>query len=1030
MNLPIFTLNSSRIFYGFRAVFALGFLFLTCSQSAKAWTLTCPEDYTIVLPPGECGVAISYDSVSFTSSIPLVDTVYFPFPGTFIETGVTSVTLATVDINGDMAVCTFNITVLTSNATNLSCPAQSSISLQGQCSRSLTAQDVLGPNSFPCQGDYLVQRLNENNVPVTDSINAFDVNESFNVLLTNTTTGAICTTLITVTGGTPSSITCPDEVLIFCNEPVDSSYTGVPELTGCYQEVELSYTDAIEGTFCPDTFAFQILRTWVSTDPFGKKDTCEQFITAKRYDPSMSVFPPDFDGTQLPPLSCNDTLSWPDIVSTEVTGVPLFQGFPAGDGAHCKIGVSYLDFETNTCGAAWENKRVWKIVKICPPSFTLLDTQLIRIVDILPPQFEMPDTFFVSLSSDCADSLFLPPAEVTAECSDWDIVIETPWDTLTTNGGVLHFDSIAGAYPIRYILTDACDNQAIKNITLLVENETLVSCPPDDTITCNLYFDSVAFALASSNNAVLSSFLGNPVYHTNCEFVLGEIDSFEVNSCGEGFIQRKIFNLNADDPFTCTQHITVVHVSDFEVQFPADTSICIHPDAAQTGEPVIFNENCENIVVTYEDMNMTAGPPGCYTLQRLWAVVNSCTYDPNAPELPDEETGERRFKDGGDGVIQYAQTIHVNVTTPSFPAGCDMPDRYLGPTDCTAMVIVPEPPVAGCDNLNLTVSGSLGTELGAELELEAGQYQVNFELVDACGHSKTCTTQFEVFDTISPVAYCKNGLVLEITPNGIIQLFAEDLDASSFDNCPDLMFSLEPDSFQPSLVFTCDDLCEPQHEITLWVTDPSGNQAHCETFVEIQNSLANCDACTILLGGHIRTENDQGISNSKVNIAAMSFSDTILVAGSEYEFIVEPSNDYSITCYKNDGPLNGVSTFDMVLIQKHILGTQPLGSPYKIIAADINKSNSVTTFDLVALRKMILFIDTEFVNNTSWRFVPADFVFPNPANPFQTTFPGINLVNDPLMGMFDLDFIGIKTGDVNGSASTDARKPEEMEDEK
>ncbi|MFQ5445455.1 MAG: hypothetical protein ACE5FF_00840 [Saprospiraceae bacterium] len=33
----------------------------------------------------------------------------------------------------------------------------------------------------------------------------------------------------------------------------------------------------------------------------------------------------------------------------------------------------------------------------------------------------------------------------------------------------------------------------------------------------------------------------------------------------------------------------------------------------------------------------------------------------------------------------------------------------------------------------------------------------------------------------------------------------------------------------------------------------------------------------------------------------------------------------------------GVTTYDLVLITKHILGVQPLGSPYKIIAADANK---------------------------------------------------------------------------------------------
>ncbi|MBK7937144.1 MAG: hypothetical protein IPJ82_08605 [Lewinellaceae bacterium] len=94
-----------------------------------------------------------------------------------------------------------------------------------------------------------------------------------------------------------------------------------------------------------------------------------------------------------------------------------------------------------------------------------------------------------------------------------------------------------------------------------------------------------------------------------------------------------------------------------------------------------------------------------------------------------------------------------------------------------------------------------------------------------------------------------------------------------------------------------------------------------------------------------------------------------------------------MTPTKDDNPLNGVSTYDLVLISKHILGLEPLNSPYKMIAADANKSNSITTFDIVEIRKLILGIYNELPNNTSWRFVDKDYVFPQPTNPFATTFP-------------------------------------------
>jgi hypothetical protein len=103
-------------------------------------------------------------------------------------------------------------------------------------------------------------------------------------------------------------------------------------------------------------------------------------------------------------------------------------------------------------------------------------------------------------------------------------------------------------------------------------------------------------------------------------------------------------------------------------------------------------------------------------------------------------------------------------------------------------------------------------------------------------------------------------------------------------------------------------------------------------------------------------------------------------------------------------------------MSKHILGLEPLNSPYKMIAADANKSGSITTFDIVELRKLILGIYTELPNNTSWRFVDKAFVFPNANNPFQSTFPETISIADAMVSQIDEDFVGVKVGDVNNTA--------------
>ena len=86
-----------------------------------------------------------------------------------------------------------------------------------------------------------------------------------------------------------------------------------------------------------------------------------------------------------------------------------------------------------------------------------------------------------------------------------------------------------------------------------------------------------------------------------------------------------------------------------------------------------------------------------------------------------------------------------------------------------------------------------------------------------------------------------------------------------------------------------------------------------------------------------------------------------------------------------------------------------------MIAADANRSGSVTTLDIVAVQKLILHISNDFPNNTSWRFVHRDYVFPLSDNPWYETFPELSSVND-ISGVNRVDFTAIKIGDVNGDA--------------
>lgn len=166
-------------------------------------------------------------------------------------------------------------------------------------------------------------------------------------------------------------------------------------------------------------------------------------------------------------------------------------------------------------------------------------------------------------------------------------------------------------------------------------------------------------------------------------------------------------------------------------------------------------------------------------------------------------------------------------------------------------------------------------------------------------------------------------------------------------------------------------------------------------------------------GGFVKTLGGELMSD--VNIELAQIQDSLWLSDSigtfDFEMILQQDSMHQLVLSKEGNPLNGVTTYDMVLITKHILSVKLFDDPYKEIAGDVNGNGTVSTSDLVKLRKLILFIDLEM--DKSWRFVDGDCNFNNENC-------GIDTVLDfnPAYGPFDdLNLLGIKIGDVNNSAS-------------
>lgn len=173
---------------------------------------------------------------------------------------------------------------------------------------------------------------------------------------------------------------------------------------------------------------------------------------------------------------------------------------------------------------------------------------------------------------------------------------------------------------------------------------------------------------------------------------------------------------------------------------------------------------------------------------------------------------------------------------------------------------------------------------------------------------------------------------------------------------------------------------------------------------------------TATISGRITDAGGNALQDVNVRLTSLSGGDwfDLTDGNGEYLFSVPEGDTYTIDPDSDQNPLNGVTTYDVVLISKHILGELPFTSPYQIIAADADCDNSVVLTDTVEIRKLILGIYNEFPCAGSYRFVPADYVFPDPQNPFP--FPETITVENLSGNVTDQDFIGVKIGDVNGSS--------------
>lgn len=600
-----------------------------------------------------------------------------------------------------------------------------------------------------------------------------------------------------------------------------------------------------------------------------------------------------------------------------------------------------------------------------------------------------------------------------------------------------------------------------------------IICPPDVTLTCDS--DYADLNVVGSGEAFSSCGSANVEYN---DIIVN------LNTCNEGFLRRRWNVVGRSDIFcdqtiTLEAIDAPVNVSFAQV---GDFTASGCPDNIAIGEPTWIAGPCDILGYTVVTDTFLFEDGACYKLVNHYSVINWCKYDPNNTlwngeglwehiqiiKVTDEtqptiencddqmfEINDHSDSDD-DGIVCEAKITLTNIATDLGSENCptgwlkwqvfvdlwgDGTDdlefsSYLPPFDSqfndTNANGIPDKYLAP------TASGETVSIALPDIEGSMSNHKVTWKVSDGCNNIRSCSSEFMVVDKKAPTPYCIDISSAVMENDGTVELWAIDFNLGSFDNCSaqeNLRYTFtdtppmddnDYDSVQRSSrrIFNCADVANSPVEVNMWVWDEKGNADFCLMFLTLDDNNEVCTGDGMRIAGSTETETGLGVHDVNITLNAMlpEYPRTVSTEGNGlFSFLNSPlSNEYQISATKDIDYRNGVSTLDLVLIQRHILGLELLDSPYKVIAADVSGDEKLKSSDLLQLRKLILGVIADFPNNESWRFVDKTQEFDDIYDPWsfvESVSTGV------LQGeSIENDFIAVKIGDVNGNASVNFKE--------
>ncbi|HIB37678.1 glycine-rich protein [Mesonia sp.] len=375
-----------------------------------------------------------------------------------------------------------------------------------------------------------------------------------------------------------------------------------------------------------------------------------------------------------------------------------------------------------------------------------------------------------------------------------------------------------------YEVVDASGNVASCSFTITVEDNE------NPTANCIAPF---TISLDSNGNAQISESDINDGSSDNCGVDSVSIDTtdFDCTMLGENQVTLTVTDASGNSS-TCTTTVTIIDdtnpiancVAPFTISLDANGNAQISESDVNDGS----TDNCgvDSVSIDVTDFDCTMLGENQVTLTVTDASGNSSTCTTTVTIIDDtnpiancvapfttslDANGNAQISESdiNDGSIDNCSVDSISIDTTDF--------------DCTML----------------------------------GENDVTLTVTDASGNSSTCTTTVTVIDDINPIANCVAPFTIALDGNGNAQISESDINDGSSDNCGVDSVSIDTTDFDCTML--------GENDVTLTVTDASGNSSTCTTTVTIiddTNPIANCVApFTIALDGNGNAQ----ISESDIN---------------------------------------------------------------------------------------------------------------------------------------------------------------------